>query len=185
MSPKSVIPECYIDSNLFNVLLKFEKEGVNHSKGNATVIEKMKLRSNLCLLGVIDRDKRSLKYIDKECKKIEIRSVNDYCEIFKVNNKPHYIIRIVPEIETWIVNVANSLKVNLADFGIYANDVMELARITKSVEAKNDQRFRSLFKTIVKAAEDQNFEPVLKLRTIANLILEKNYKLDINELING
>ena len=44
LSAKSVLPECCIDSNLFDVLLNFEKESVNHTKGNGTVITKMAIK---------------------------------------------------------------------------------------------------------------------------------------------
>lgn len=61
LSAKSVIPECCVDSCLFDVLLNFEKESVNHTKGNATVLKKMQSKfANLFCLGVIDKDRRDL-----------------------------------------------------------------------------------------------------------------------------
>jgi hypothetical protein len=183
---KSVIPECNIDSNLFDVLLNFGKKGVNHTKGNNTVVRKIQEKfEDMFCLGVIDQDKENLKFIDERCHEIKITGVTDYFKLFKERDRPHYIIQIVPEVETWIIKVVNNLKIDLEYFGINAKNVIELARITKKVTAKDDQRFRALFKEIVRKSEETNFEPVLKLRTIANLILEKNYDLDINELINA
>lgn len=186
MSPKSVIPECCIDSCLFNVLLNFENEQVNHTKGNATVISKMisKFHDKFCL-AVIDQDKQNLKYIDERCEKIEIESVDGYFRLFKAREKHHYIIQIVPEIETWIVNVVTSIGVKLDDFNIHATNAVGLAKITKAVTAKDDPRFRLLFKKIVRVSEEIKFEPVVKLKLITNLILHKNYKLDIKDLINA
>jgi len=185
LSAKTVIPECCVDSCLFNVLLNFKKEGVNHTKGNSTVTKKIEEKfGNLFCLGIIDKDKQPLKFLE-QCDQIEIVGYEDYFLLYKRKDYYHYIIRIVPEIEPWILNVCDKLNLKLFDFGINANNVQELAKISKSVTAKDDYRFKLLFKTIVKVAEEKEFKPILELIRITKLILQKNYNLDIKELING
>jgi hypothetical protein len=185
LSAKSVIPECYIDSNLFDVLLNFEKESVNHTKGNGTVVVKMENKfSQLCCLGIIDKDKRELSQIKRDFDNLEIGEVDEYFILFKNKNKSHYLIQIVPEIETWIINIVNRLEIKLDTFGINASNAKELATITKRVDKKNDPKFKILFKEIVRISKEKQFLPVLKLIKISEMILNKNYNLDLNELKN-
>lgn len=186
-SAKSVIPECYIDSNLFNVLLNYEKESVNHTKGNGTVVTKMQRSfANTFCVGIIDEDKRELPQLKKEYDFIEIENINGYFKLFAHKNKlkKHFLIQIVPEIETWICNVAAELGVNLSDFEINANSPKELAKITKAVDKKTDPRFKSLFKHFIKMSNDKDFKPVLELKRIIEMIVNENYTVDINKLKN-
>lgn len=188
LSAKSVIPECFIDSNLFNVLLNFEKESVNHTKGNGTVITKMEKKfSNLSCIGIIDKDKRDLHQIKANYDRIAIETVDEYFILYKHKKINHYIIQIVPEIETWICSVVKRLQINfeIDSYNISFISPKELAGITKNVDRKTDPRFRALFKEIMKKSIEDNFLPVLKLKSIIVKILNDNYTVDINELINA
>lgn len=182
---KSVIPECNIDSCLFNVLLQFEKDGVNHAKGNATVVKKVKEKfENLFCIAIIDKDRRDIEFISKECDRVEIDGFEEYFILFKRRGKPHYFIQMVPEIERWIMRVTGELAVNLPDFGINAVTVEELSQITKTTGSKNDDRFKKLFKEFLRKSEEREYEPVLKLRNIVKYLLEKLYEADIKGLKN-
>ena len=182
---KSVIPECNIDSCLFNVLLQFGKDGVNHTKGNATVVKKVREKfDNLFCIAVIDKDRRDLEFITNECDKVEVGGFDEYFKLFERKEKPHYFIQMVPVIEKWIMKVADELGVGLSDFEINATTLDELSLITKKTDSKNDDRFRRLFKEFVRKAEEINYRPVLKLRNIAKHLLEKQYEVDIKELKN-
>lgn len=185
-SAKSVIPECNIDSNLFDVLLNFEKESINHTKGNGTVVTKMKIKfANLFCIGIIDKDKIELPQIKNDFDKIEIGGVEDYFVLYKSKHNHHYLIQMLPVIETWICSVTRKLEIQLDKFGINAVTPKELVKITKKdVDSKYDPRFKALFKEIVKQSSEKNFLPVLKLKRIVNFILDKNYQIDINELRN-
>jgi hypothetical protein len=150
LSAKSVLPECCIDSNLFDVLLNFEKESVNHTKGNGTVVTKMAVKfSNLICVGIIDKDKRDLPQIQADFDRIEIAETEDYFRLYKGKEKPHYLIQIVPVIEVWICNVTKKLKIDLNEFNISAKTPKELMQITKHVDKKKDPRFKALFREIV------------------------------------
>jgi hypothetical protein len=182
---KSVIPECNIDSCLFNVLLQFGKDGVNHTKGNTTVVKKVIEKfDDLFCVAIIDKDRRDIDFIVKECEKIELKNTDDYFLFFKRNGKNHYFIQIVPVVEKWILKVADELGIKLSDFDINALTLRELNYITKTTDSKNDERFKKLFREFVRKSEEINFEPVLKLRNIVRYILEKQFNADINELKN-
>ncbi len=185
-SAKSVLPECYIDSNLFDVLLNFEKESVNHTKGNGTVVTKMENKfADLFCVGIIDKDKRDLPQIVVNYDRIEVGETEEYFKLYKRKEKHHYLIQMVPVIEVWICNVAEKLEIKITDFDIKAFTPKELMVITKKIDKKTDPKFKALFKEIIRKSSEKDFLPVLKLKKIVELILEKNYKVDINELING
>lgn len=183
---KSVIPECNIDSCLFNVLLQFGKDGVNHTKGNATVVKKVREKfDNRFCVAVIDKDRRDIEFITNECDRIDTGEFEEYFRLFKRIGKHHYFIQMVPVIEKWIMKVAGELEVKLTDFGINAETLDDLNHITKKTDSKNDDRFKRLFKELVRKSEEKGYAPVLKLRNIVKYLLDKQYETDINELKNG
>jgi hypothetical protein len=182
---KSVIPECNIDSSLFNVLLEFGKDGVNHTKGNTTVVKKVVEKfDNLFCVAIIDKDRRDIDFISNDCVKIDLEGVEEYFKLFKRKEKHHYFIQMVPAIEEWMIEVAGDLGIMFNDFGINAATLNELKYITKTTASKNDERFKKLFREIVRKSEEIKFKPVLKLKNIVLYILEKQYSVDINELKN-
>lgn len=181
---KAIIPECYIDTNLIDVLLQnAEKKGVNHGKGNSSVATKMKnIFPDEFAVGIIDKDEKDIDYL-----KDEFEIVNDkiatYAILFKHKTRHHYIIQLCPVSETWICNVCKEVKIDLtgSDYKL-PNNPIELGYKTKKVSSKYDPTFRLLFKTIVKKSEESNFEPVVKLKGWLRLLVDDNYKVDLSEL---
>lgn len=183
---KSVIPECYVDSCLFNVLLNFEKEGANHTKGNATVVKKVQRKfEDLFCIAIIDKDKRDIDFLTKECNRIELSETDHYFTFFKRRDKAHYFIQIVPAVEEWMMKVAVDLEIDLSKTDLKVSTLEELKRLSKQIQSKNDERFKSLFRTFVRKSEAMNYVPVLKLRKTILYLLEKTYQADIKELINA
>jgi len=183
---KSVIPECYVDSCLFNVLLKFEKEGVNHTKGNATVVKKVEEKfEDLFCIAIIDKDKRDIDFLTRECDRIGLRETDNYFTFFKRRNKSHYFIQIIPAAEEWIMKVAADLEIDLFKTDLKVSSLDELKKLSKQIESKNDERFKSVFRTFVKKSEAIDYAPLLKLRNMILYLLKKTYRADIKELINA
>ncbi len=71
-------------------------------------------------------------------------------------------------------------KINIGEFNLPDN-LKDLKRITKSQATIDDKRFIDLFLRLKKCDN----KSVLKLKTWLTLLKEKNYSVDINELING
>lgn len=183
---KSVIPECYVDSCLFNVLLNFEKEGVNHTKGNATVVKKVEEKFNdLFCVGIIDKDKRDIDFLTRECDKVVFGELENYFTFFKRRDKSHYFIQIVPAVEEWMMKVADDLEIDLSQTDLKVSSLEELKKFSKQIQSKNDERFKSLFRTFVKKSEEKDYAPVLKLRNTILYLLDKTYQADIKGLINA
>jgi len=183
---KSVIPECNVDSCLFNVLLQFGKDGVNHTKGNTTVVKKVVEKfDDLFCVAIIDKDRRDLEFIQKECDRIFLEDgLDDYFVLYKRKDRHHYFIQMVPAIEEWIMKVCVELEINLSETILSVSTLVELKELTKSTSSKHDDRFVQLFKMIIRRAEEYNYLPVLKLKRVIEYLLDKKYNVEINELKN-
>ena len=166
-----IIPECYIDTCLVESML--ETEGVNHQKGCNAVAKKM-MESNLkdqFSIGIIDNDKRQHSYVG-EFKEI---AHTQHITLLKHKERPHYFVRVSPAMDGLIFDCANELGVNLKDYGL-PSTLEELTKVTKDVKAKNDARFKELFKSLKQSEE------MTKLRSALNYMNDYQYKCDTAEL---
>lgn len=176
-SNECIIPECYIDSCLIEVLLFAEKNHVNHQKGNGTVAKCMKedFADGFCI-GVIDEDRHVLDYLQEF--EVKIESVG--LKLWQHKLKPHYIIQIRPVIEQWIINVCETSQISLIQFSL-PNEIKSLKKESKSRESKKDIRFINLFRELLNKQCDE----VMKLKSWLEYLKNKKYNVDINELINA
>lgn len=166
-----VVPECYIDTNLTEFLLK--STGVNHKSGCNEVAKSM-AESNLkdqFSIGIIDNDKRQPSYV-KEF--IEIAHTS-HIALLKHKERPHYLVRVSPAMDGFILDCAKEQGVDLKDYGL-PSALEELTKVTKDVKAKDDSRFKALFKSL------KNSEEMKKLRTVLNYLNDNQYKCDTAEL---
>jgi hypothetical protein len=143
-----IIPECYVDTNLIETIVPPTGAGYNHQMGCPNVAKKMtedKRLKNDFALGIIDKDKKELKYTQLF---IEIADKKQL-KLLKHPEKDHYFIQIIPAMEKWILQNATEVDIELSDFEL-SNDLDALRRVTKSVKTKKDDRFRRLFKALRK-----------------------------------
>lgn len=90
-----IIPECYIDTKLIKVLVPAKK--YNHQKGCPKVVGIMQTKfTDKFALGIIDKDKRILKYTQEFD---IIHKVEGKLELLKHPQKHHFIIYICPAVE--------------------------------------------------------------------------------------
>ena len=162
----TVVPECYVDTNLMNVLLG---RYCNHQKGCATVCKTLNTKlANQFAIGIIDKDKN------------EPSAVKDYvlvgdCNHFIVSKhkeQSHYLIQIKPAVESFILSAAQELHVSLSDFDLPDN-LEKLKVLTKNVAAKEDQKFSKLFKKLRSSSIIQRLDNVVKY-----LLAQKYTSLD-------
>ena len=166
-----IVPECYIDTNLAEYLL--DSHGVNHQKGCNAVAKKM-MESNLkdqFSIGIIDNDKRQHSYVSE----FEEIAHTQHFALLKHKERPHYLVRINPAMDQFILDCATEQGVNLKDYGLPA-ELEDFTKVTKDVNAKNDYRFKSLFG----ALEDS--KKLSKLRSVLNYLNDNQYKCDTTEL---
>ena len=150
-----VVPECYVDTNLMNVLLN---KSCNHQKGCATVCKTLDVSlSDQFAIAVIDKDKKEPKALEL----FEQIGESEHIIVCKHQTKPHYLIQLKPAIEVFILDAATELNVNLADYGL-PTELNELRKITKTTTAKEDVKFAQLFKDLRPASNIQCLDNVLQ-----------------------
>lgn len=135
------VPECYVDTNLVESLLK--TDGVNHQKGCNTVVNTMrsKVLNDRFAVGIIDSDKRKPSYV-KEF--IEIAQTR-HLSLLKHTNKPHYLIIVSPAMDQFILDCSEEQGIDMREYDL-PSDIVAFKEQTKSVSTKNDVRFKRLFK---------------------------------------
>lgn len=150
-----VVPECYVDTNLMNVLLG---KACNHKKGCPTVCKTLEEKlSDQFAIAVIDLDKRQPK---ATVQYVEIGR-NDHLVVCKHKDRPHFLIMINPAIEKFILFAVNELGVKMSDYEL-PEDLDELKSLTKTVTAKEDKKFELLFKKIRNASNIRCLDSLLK-----------------------
>ena len=179
----AIIPECFVDTCLINILLQISNDSVNHVKGNSTVANKMKTTfGDKFAVGIIDRDKREIEYI----KEFDLtnQTLKDKILLYKHPDKHHYFIQLCPESENWICNVSRELEIDMeGEYGL-PNTAKGLSKLSKNINVADDIKFVKLFKEIRKRSIEKNYEPVVKLIFWLTHLKENNYNVDINALKN-
>lgn len=170
----SIIPECYADTNLIETITN-SVNSYNHQKGCNMVSNAMqspKLNDSFAL-GVIDKDKREIKYLEVFEKVAQSRDLY----LFKHPEKHHYIIQISPAIEKFILKSAQEAGINLKTFGI-PNEFEQLKKITKRETSRNDSSLSHLFLEL----KNKNALQIVTLSKWISYLKEKNYDANMEEL---
>lgn len=143
----SVIPECYVDTNLISSLLG--GIGVNHQKGCTRVTGVMeKQLANRFAIGVIDADKVTPGYLAKFRKVAGLQHLS----VYKSDERPHYIITIHKAVEDFILDEAHKAGVSLNVYCL-PDTLDALKKLTKKVGSDKDDRFKALFKRLDSVGE--------------------------------
>src|SRR5260221_11453482 len=174
---KSIIPECYADTLLIETLVP-TKTGYNHQH-NCFKVEAVMKGLNSFAVGILDKDKRQVKYLE-EFEKID-EVIGDLILWRHIQKQTHHwIIQSCPALEKWLLKVSEAENIDLTGFG---ENVFEGVKyLTKSTSRLSDKRLQALFNEINK--RDGNIN-VRKLKNWIKILKEKNYQADINELKNA
>lgn len=174
---KSIIPECFADTLLIEILVP-TKKGYNHQRSCFKVEATMKAIDGFAV-GIIDKDKKQIKYLDK----FEIiDEVAGDLILWRHRDKTihHWMIQICPALEGLLLKICATENIDVSSFG---EDALEgLKRYTKSTSRLIDPKLQTLFSDISRKIENIS---VRKLKSWISILKEKNYQADINELING
>lgn len=146
MMDLSIIPECYVDTNLIETLVP-TKQGYNHQKGCGTVTKVMKGQfQNSFAVGIIDRDKKEVDYMSEFDEVHQKGSLT----LHKHHTRHHYIIQISPAVERFLLKEAALCHISMKDHNL-PDDMDLLKKISKTANSKDDPRFKGLVKAIRKA----------------------------------
>ena len=174
------VPECYFDTVLVKSILQVKK--VNHQHGCDTVIKKMTIGKGLddgFAVGIIDNDKKVLKYISQECIE-EVRT--ESLVLLRHRTKKHFIIQLVPAVEQWVLNIIEEGSIDVSDLNL-PTDLLELRRYTKYKFVSEDEDLKRLCKRLV--SSNSNSMRILKLWLGYLYENHRNTKIeDMRSLIN-
>ncbi len=173
---KSIIPECFADTLLIETLVP-TKHGYNHQH-NCFKVEATMKAINGFAVGIIDRDKKQIKYLNK----FEIiDEVAGNLILWRHWDKQihHWIIQICPALEKLLLKICETEHIDTGNFG---DDALEgIKYFTKSTSRLNNPTLQDLFNEINRKNENVI---VRKLVGWVKILKEKNYQVDINELKN-
>lgn len=173
---KCFMPECYLDTNLVEVLLECQ-DAVNHKKGNSSVIEAMagdRMKDNF-VVGLIDDDKVKVKRLE-EFKKIE-RLWKQGLKMFKHPDKSQYVIQVSPAIEKWLLNECVKGGISPEEYSLPTE--LEGLRALKGLSQRKDERFRKLFRSML---ENEKCDEIKELKRWLIFLRETNYKTNLDLL---
>lgn len=172
----SFIPECYLDTNLVETILK-APNSVNHRKGNSNVVSRMEEErlADKFLVAVIDNDKVKVKGLEKY-RQVERLSKNGL-RLFVHLSKKHYLIQLSPAIERWLMNECGKGGINLADFGFPDN--IKGWKSLKSRTQRNDEKFKDLFRLMLK---NENCDEIIELKRWLEFFRNNNYNTNLDLL---
>lgn len=173
---KSFIPECFLDTNLVEVLLSCENE-VNHKKGNSSLLSSMDhpKQAGLFLVALIDDDKVKVKKLDDYIEVVRLRRHN--LKLFRHPDRKHFVIQVSPAIERWVLNQCENATINLSNFNV-PGDIYGLKAL-KGLSQRNDQRFKQLFKAMLK---NENCKGIIELKRWLTFFFDNNYNTDLDLL---
>ncbi|WP_157579249.1 hypothetical protein [Spirosoma montaniterrae] len=137
-----------------------------------------KLRGDFAL-GIIDKDKKALKYLD-ECQLV--CELDGFLQLLRHQTEHHYLIMIRPAMERWILNTASVASLSLPDFDLPDN-LEKLCDLTKTAksdrEDSNAQKFGRLFKELKRSNP-----PAIAILTFWISYLKANpYTADVDWLV--
>lgn len=167
------IPECYVDTNLLETISPFNGR-YNHQKGCGTVAKVMqKSFLDRFAVGIIDKDKREIKYLEE----FELACSSGSLTLYKHRSRHHYMILISPAMERFILSSVADAEVDLPEFGL-PTDLSELKKESKTVNSKDDPRFKGLFRLLVKKKAPE----IMKLVAWIEYLRANTYQTDIKAL---
>lgn len=170
----TIIPECYIDTCLTETITSCFNQ-FNHQKGCNAVskLMKEKLKDSFAL-GIIDKDKKEIPYLQE----FDLVSSSNSLFLYKHKERPHYIIQIAPACELFFLKAAEEKGVDIAQYGL-PNELEKLTRITKQISGKNEEAFKTFRRLFMELSDTTEF---CKLAKIICYLGENSYSANIEEL---
>lgn len=142
-----ILPECFVDTNIVNTFLKMEGIYIdaNHCHGCNKVGNMMQQQlKDKFALGVIDNDKKQHSYNSQ----FNLLGRTEHLELLKHNSKHHYLIRVSPAMDGFILDVAERQKIEMSDYEL-PDKLKDFTEITKNAKAKDCKNLKKLFKDMV------------------------------------
>lgn len=148
MTELSIIPECYVDTKVAEILGESLKK-YNHQHGCGDVANELRNNDRIAL-GIIDEDKNkgpAAKYFSE----FEIIKEENNLILKRHKQKKQFLILICPEIEEWLLNDANKVNINPnSDEYKLPDELKGFKNISKIKDIDRNEGFYRFIKALVK-----------------------------------
>jgi hypothetical protein len=147
-----VMPECYIDTNLVETLLKqcnlnrgvYEEFSVQHAKGIGHVTANMqhaKAMKDGFALGIVDDDHQKPNYVNL------FREIahSTHLTLRKHSKEKHYLIVVSKAMETLILENAKTAGIDVSKYH-FPQKTSDFKGKTKDTDSRNNPEYKNLFK---------------------------------------
>lgn len=146
MTHLNIVPECYGDTRLVEILLQAKK--VNHQQGLGTISQTLIKRfSEKRALAVVDDDKVIPPYF----KEFSIQKEAPGLVLLRHKENEHFLIRICPALEKWLLDAAKEAGITSDDHPI-CKDLETLKSVTKHEYINKNQDFTRFLKALNRSA---------------------------------
>jgi hypothetical protein len=135
-----IITECYVDTLFVETIIPTDK-GYNHQHACTKVLHTMKQKlADVPVIGIIDDDKvepTGMHDFDP------VITYKDALKLYKHKRSAHYIIKICPAMEQFILTAAQQCNISPATCNV-PSEINELRKITKHETSKNNKDLKNL-----------------------------------------
>ena len=147
MTELSIVPECYVDTKIAEILGQAKRYNHQHGCGDVANQLKNKLQ-NIPAFGIIDEDKNKGP-IAKYFLEFEILKSENNLILKKHLQRNHFLVLVSPEIEKWLIYNATSVSLNPENYFL-KKDLEGLKKSTKIQDIDKNIGFYQFVKELVK-----------------------------------
>jgi hypothetical protein len=148
MTELSIIPECYVDTLVAEIVGQANKR-FNHQHSCGDVANQLKkVFKDQMALGIIDEDKNKGSMAKYFLEFDTIKSENNLV-LKKHKERKHYLVLICPEMETWLTNEAMSSNLSLKDFEL-PTEMKGFKALTKTQRIRKHAGFYRFIKALIR-----------------------------------
>ncbi len=186
---KFIFVECFADQYFFGKLLKNELL-INKVGGKDTVIKTIiNDRKDVFTIAIVDKDNVELSDLFAKGRlykeiKVEYGFVfQDEIEIFKIEDRPLYIIQLSPiEFEKWINTFLINSGTKIENFEFESLKEFEEKHCKKHLAIlKEDDKFKKVMKYVLDNYKE-NDNSINRLQQTLTYLIEENYKANVEKL---
>jgi hypothetical protein len=173
MTALNILPECYVDTKVAEIITYASKK-YNHQHGCGQIANLLKNRlKNSVALGIIDEDKNKGPVANYFLEFEEIKSENGLI-LKRHHTREQYLILICPEIEEWLMSNANSVGVELTSHNLPAQ-LKGFKQITKTPDIDRNMEFYQFIKELLNKKASgiitlRNWIDAFKSNTLVDII---------------
>jgi hypothetical protein len=147
MTELNIVPECYVDTKVAEIVGQARKYNHQHGCGNVANELKNKLKNNIAL-GIIDEDKNkgpaSIYFLEFNTIKTENNLI-----LKKHTERQQYLVLVCPEIEAWLLNDAKAVGIAPSEFGL-PEDMKGFNSISKIQKIDRNIGFHQFIKKLLR-----------------------------------